>query len=86
MPLWKELVDQLILPDVDDKGIHHRARYPFTNFQRQRSKDGIGTPFFKLAALGSGQSFTLVVPDLSVLGVSLEVLQQVLSQFNRSHV
>ena len=44
--------------------------------------------FFKLAPLGSGQTFTLVAPDLSlsVPGISLEVLQRVLSQANRPHV
>ena len=39
--------------------------------------------FFKLAPLGSGQTFT---PDLSVPGIPHEVLQRVLSQANRPHV
>ena len=39
---------------------------------------------FKLALLGSGQTFALVTPELSVPGVSPEVLQRVLSQATRS--
>ena len=49
-------------------------------------RNGIGKPVFKLAPLGSGQTFTLVASDLSVPGISPEVLQQVLSQVNRPHV
>ena len=36
--------------------------------------------------LGSGQTFTHVAPDLSVPGVSPEVLQRVLSQANKANV
>ena len=49
-------------------------------------RNGIGKAVFKLAPLGSGQTFTLVAPDLSVPGISPEVLQRVLSQANRPHV
>ena len=41
---------------------------------------------FKLALLGSGQTFTFVTPGLSVPGVSPEVLQRVLSQANKVNV
>ena len=33
-------------------------------------RNGSGKPVFKLAPLGSGQTFTLVAPDLSVPGIS----------------
>ena len=36
-------------------------------------RKGIGKPVFKLAPHGSGQTFTLVTPDLSVPGISPEV-------------
>ena len=49
-------------------------------------RNGIGKLVFKLAPLGSGQTFTLVAPVLCVLGVSPEVLQRVLSEANRPHV
>ena len=42
-------------------------------------RNGIGKPVFKLASLGSGQTFTLVAHDLSVPGVPPDVLQRVLS-------
>ena len=42
-------------------------------------------PVFKLASLGSGQTFTLLAPDLSVPGISPDVLQRVLPQVNRPH-
>ena len=45
-------------------------------------RNGIGKPVFKIAPLGSGQTFTLVAPDPSVPGISPEVLQRVLSQAN----
>ena len=37
-------------------------------------------------SLGSGQTFTLVAPDLSVPGISPEVLQRVLSQSSTANV
>ena len=43
-------------------------------------------PVFKLALLGSGQTFTFVTPELSVPGVSPDVLQRVLSQANKVYV
>ena len=43
-------------------------------------------PVFKLAPLGSGHTFALVTTELSVLTVSLEVLQRVLSQANKVNV
>ena len=90
MPLWKELADQLkvLFPDADDKGVFIipalDARSQTLSIKDRRN--GIGKPVFKLAPLGSGQTFTLVAPDLSVPVISHEVLQQVLSQSNRLHV
>ena len=49
-------------------------------------RNGIGKLVFKRASLGSGQTFTLVSPDLSVPGVSPDVLQRVLSQANSAKV
>ena len=49
-------------------------------------RNGVGKPVFKLAPLGSGQTFTLVAPDLCVPGISHEILQRVLSQANRPNV
>ena len=43
-------------------------------------------PVFTLAPLGSGQTFTLGAPELSVPGVSSEILQRVLSQANKDKV
>ena len=42
-------------------------------------RNGIGKPVFKLAPLGSRQTFTFVAPDLCVPGISPEVLHRVLS-------
>ena len=89
-PLWKGLADQLkvLFPDEDDEGVFILpaldARSQILGIKDRRN--GIGKPVFKLAPLGSGQTFTLVAPDLSVPGISLEVLQRVLSQANRLHV
>ena len=66
-----------ILPALD-------ARSQILSIKDRRN--GIGKPVFKLAPLGSGQTFTHVVPDLSLPGMSLEVLQRNLSQANRPHV
>ena len=49
-------------------------------------RNGIGKLVFKRASLGSGQTLTLVSPDLSVPGVSADVLQRVLSQANSAKV
>ena len=90
MPLWKEWADQLkvLFPDADDKGVFIipalDTRSQILSIKDRRN--GIGNPVFKLAPLGSGQTFMLVAPDLSVPGVSPDVLQRVLSQVNRSHV
>ena len=88
MPLWNELADQLkvLFPDADDKGVFIIPALD-TRSQILSIKDrrkGLGKPIFKLAALGSGQTFMLVAPDLSVPGISHEVL--LLSQANRPHV
>ena len=49
-------------------------------------RNGVGKPVFKFASLGSGQTFTFVAPEVSVPGISLEVLQRVLAQANRVNV
>ena len=90
MPLWKELADQLkvLFPDADDKGVFIipalDARSQVLSIKDRRN--GIVKPVYNLAPLGSGQTFTLVAPDLCVPFVSPEVLQRVLSQANRPHV
>ena len=66
-----------ILPALD-------ARSQILSIKDRRN--GIGKLVFKLAPLGSGQTFTLVALNLSVPGISPEVLQRVLSQVNRPHV
>ena len=89
-PLWRELADQLkvLFPDGDDEGafiipaLDARSQVLSTEDRR----NGIGKPVFKRASRGSGQTFTLVAPELSVLGVSPEVLQRVLSHANKVNV
>ena len=49
-------------------------------------ENGVGKPVFKLAPFGSGQTFTVVALELSVPGISLEVLQRVFSQANKANV
>ena len=89
-PLWTVLADQLelLFPDADEKGVFILpaldSRTQILSIKDRRN--GIGKPVFKLASLGSGQTFTLVAPELSVPGVSPEVLQRVLSQANKVNV
>ena len=89
-PLWRVLAKQLkiIFPGGDDEGAFVvpllDARSQVLSIKDRRN--GIGKPGFKLASLRSGQTFTLVTPELSVPGISPEVLQRVLSQANRPHV
>ena len=89
-PLWRELADQLkvLFPDRDDEGAFIipalDTRSHVLSIKDRRN--GVGKPVFKLAPLGSGQTFTLVTPELSVPGVSPEVLQRVLSQANKVNV
>ena len=84
-PLWRELADQLeiLFPNSDDEGAFIipalDARSHILSIKDRRN--GVGKPVFKLAP-GSGQTFALVTPELSVRGVSPEVLQRVLSQAN----
>ena len=84
------LAEQLkvLFPDGDDEGVFILpaldARSQILSIKDRRN--GIGKPVFKLAPLGRGQTFTLAAPDLSVPGISPEVLQRVLSQANRPHV
>ena len=89
-PLQRELADQIgiLFPNRDDEGaliipaLDTRSRILSIKDRR----NGVGKPVFKLAPLGSGQTFALVTPELSVPGVPPDVLQHVLSQANRSHV
>ena len=67
-------VHSFIIPALD-------TRSHVLSIQGRRSS--VEKPVFKLAPLGSGQTFTLVTPELSVTGVSLDVLQRVLAQSNK---
>ena len=77
------MADQLkvLFPDGDEEGVFIipalDARSHVLRIKDRRN--GVGKPVFKLASLGSVQLFTVVSPDLSVPGVSPEVLQRVLS-------
>ena len=75
-------------PDADCEGVFIiPATDPLSQILSIKDRrNGIGKAVFKLAPLGSGQTFTLVAPDLSVPGISPKVLQRVLSQANRPHV
>ena len=82
-PLGKELADQLelLFPDEDDECTFiipaPDSRSQILSVRDRRN--GVGKPVFKLAPLCSGQKFTIISPDLLVLGVSLEMLQRILS-------
>ena len=82
------LTNLVLFPDADDKGVFIipalDSRSQILSVKDRRNC--IGKPVFKLAPLGSGQTFVLVASDLSVPGISHEVLQQVLSQTNQPHV
>ena len=77
-PLWKELADQLkvLFPNADDEGVFIipalDARSQVLSIKDRRN--GIGKPVFKLASLGSGQTLTFVAPELSVPGISPQVV------------
>ena len=89
-PLSSVLAEQLkiLFPDGDDEGAFIipalDARKQVLSIKDRRN--GVGKPVFKLAPLGSRQTFTLVTPELSIPGVSPEVLQRVLSQANKVNV
>ena len=84
------MADQLkvLFPDGDDEGAFIipalDARSHVLSIKDRRN--GVGKPVFKLASLGSGQTFTLVASELSVPGIPPEVLQRVLSQANKVNV
>ena len=88
--LCGELADQLeiLFLNRDDEGAFIipalDARSHVLSIKDRRN--GVGKPVFKLASLGSGQTLTLVTPELPVPGVSPEVLQRVLSQANKVNV
>ena len=75
---------KILFPDGDDEGAFVvpalDTRSQVLSIKGRRN--GVGKPVFKLASLGSGQTFTLVAPDLCLPGVSREVLQRILSQAN----
>ena len=77
-------INSSLFPDGDDEGAFIvpalDARSHVLSIKDRNN--GVGKPVFKLASLGSGQLFTLVSLDLSVLGVSAEVLQLVVSEAN----
>ena len=88
--LWRAMADKLkiLFTDGDDEGAFIipavDARSQVLSIKDRRNV--IGKLVFKFASLGSGQLFTLVSPELSVPGVSPEVLQRVLSQANKVNV
>ena len=73
---------KILFPDGDDEGVFNLpaldARSQILSIKDRQKRNG--KLVFKLDPLVSGQTFTLVTPDLSVPGISLEVLQRVLSQ------
>ena len=82
-PFWRESADQLkvLFPDRDDESAFiipelYRRSHVLSIKDR---RNGVVKPVFKFAPLGSGHTFALVTTELSVLAVSLEVLQRVLS-------
>ena len=82
-PLWKAFADQLkiLFLDEDDEGVFilHVLDARSQILSIKDSRNGIVKPGFQtFAPLGSEQTFTIVVPDLSVPGISSEVLQRVL--------
>ena len=89
-PSWRELADQLeiLFPNRDDEGafiiLALDTRSHILSIKDRRN--GVGKTVFKLAPFGSGQTFALITPELSVPGVPPDVLQYVLSQDNRPYV
>ena len=89
-PLWRVLAEQLkiLFPDRDDEGAFIvpalDTRSHVLSIKDRRNE--VGKPVFKLVPFGSRQTFTLVTPELSIPGVSPEVLQRVLSQANKVNV
>ena len=79
VPLLKAFSTKLLelFPKGDDAGALD-ARSKVLSIKDRRN--GVGKPVFKLAPFGSAQLFTLVAPDLCVLGIPGEVLQRVISQ------
>ena len=71
--MWRELADQLevLFPDRGDEGafIIPALDTRFHVLSVKDRRNGVGKPVFKLAPLGSGQTFALVTAELSVPGV-----------------
>ena len=86
----RDLADQLelLFPDDDDEGAFVIPALDTRShvLSIKDPRNGVGKPVFKLSALGSGQTLTLVAPDLCVPGVSPDVLQRALSQANKVNV
>ena len=76
-PLWRELADQLqiLFPCRDDEGAFIIPALDTRShvLSIKDGRNGIGKPVFNHAALGSGQTFTHVSPELSVPGVPPDV-------------
>ena len=80
VPLWKELADELkvFFPDADDNDPKSSAS--------KIAETALENQFSNLPHLVADKRFLLVASDLSVPGISHEVLQRILSQANRPHV
>ena len=79
---------KILFPDGEDEGAFI-VRAPDARSQVLSIKDrrnGVGKLVFKFSSFGSGQLFTLVAPDLCVLGVPGEVLQKVICQASAANV
>ena len=89
-PLWRELADQLeiLFRNRDDEGAFIIPAIDTRSLvlSIKDRRNGVGKPVFKLAPLGSGQTFALVTPELSVPGVPPDVLLRVLSQAKKASV
>ena len=88
--MWKVLAKKLedLFPEGDDTGAFIvpalDVRSQVLSIEDRRN--GVGTPVFKLAPFGNGRVFALTAPDLCVLGIPDEVLQQVISQASTANV
>ena len=83
MPLWEVLAEKLkvLFPEGVDTGTFI---VPAVNVRSQvlsinNRRNGVGKPVFKLAQFGKEQLFDLTSPDLRVLGIPDDVLQQIIS-------
>ena len=84
MPLWEVLAEKLkvLFPEGVGTGTFI---VPAVNVRSQvlsikDRRNGVGKPVFKLAQFGNEQLFDLTSPDLCVLGIPDDVVQQIISQ------